>query len=91
MDKRSFPIHLVIESGDPGRMTNTTEASSITQPTAPGDNDSHSHSARVVYDFLDGALWIHIMSDGRKGRNLARNPLETGDRSAPAATVLAHT
>lgn len=78
-------------------MTNTTEATTITQPTAPGDNDSQariiakalrkktfatlatvspkgrSHSAGVVYDFVDGALWIHTMRDSRKGRNLAHN------------------
>ncbi len=78
-------------------MTNTTEATTITQPTAPGGHDSQariiakalrkktfatlatvspkgrSHSAGVVYDFVDGALWIHTMRDGRKGRNLAHN------------------
>jgi len=32
-----------------------------------------SHSAGVVYDFVDGALWIHTMRDGRKGRNVAHN------------------
>lgn len=32
-----------------------------------------SHSAGVVYDFVDGALWIHTMRDGRKGRNIAHN------------------
>ena len=33
-----------------------------------------SHSAGVVYDFADGALWIHTMRDGPKGRNIAHNP-----------------
>ncbi len=33
-----------------------------------------SHSAGVVYDFVDGALWIHTMRDGRKGLNVAHNP-----------------
>ncbi|MDH4363637.1 MAG: pyridoxamine 5'-phosphate oxidase family protein [Acidimicrobiia bacterium] len=32
-----------------------------------------SHSAGVVYDFVDGALWIHTMREGRKGRNVAHN------------------
>lgn len=32
-----------------------------------------SHSAGVVYDFVDGALWIHTMRAGRKGRNVAHN------------------
>lgn len=32
-----------------------------------------SHSAGVVYDFVDGELWIHTMRDGRKGRNIAHN------------------
>jgi hypothetical protein len=32
-----------------------------------------SHCAGVVYDFVDGALWIHTMGDGRKGRNIAHN------------------
>jgi hypothetical protein len=96
MDKRSFPIHLVIESGDRGRMTNTTKTTTDPEPTA-GDVDpqvriiakalrkktfatlatvspkGRSHSAGVVYDFVDGALWIHTMRDGRKGRNLAHN------------------
>jgi hypothetical protein len=32
-----------------------------------------SHSAGVVYDFVDGGLWIHTMHIGRKGRNIAHN------------------
>ena len=32
-----------------------------------------SHSAGVVYDFVDGALWIHTVRDSRKGRNIAHN------------------
>jgi hypothetical protein len=32
-----------------------------------------SHSAGVVYDFVDGTLWIHTMRDSRKGRNIAHN------------------
>lgn len=33
-----------------------------------------SHAAGVVYDFVDGALWIHTMQHGRKGENIATNP-----------------
>ena len=32
-----------------------------------------SHAAGVVYDFVDGALWIHTMRNSRKGRNVAHN------------------
>lgn len=32
-----------------------------------------SHGAGVVYDFVDGALWVHTMGDGRKARNIAAN------------------
>ena len=32
-----------------------------------------SHCAGVVYDFVDGALWIHTMRNSRKGRNVAHN------------------
>ena len=32
-----------------------------------------SHGAGVVYDFVDGTLWIHTMRDSRKGRNIAHN------------------
>ena len=32
-----------------------------------------SHSAGVVYDFVDGALWIHTMRNGRKGLNVVGN------------------
>ena len=97
MDKRSFPIYLVIESGDRGRMTNTTESTTTTGPPPADGNErqariiakalrkktfatlatvspkGRSHSAGVVYDFVDGALWIHTMRDGRKGRNIAHN------------------
>ncbi len=31
------------------------------------------HCAGVVYDFVDGALWIHTMRSSRKGRNIAHN------------------
>lgn len=34
----------------------------------------HSHAAGVVYDLVDGALWIHTMREGRKGRNIAHDP-----------------
>lgn len=33
-----------------------------------------SHVAGVVYDFVDDALWIHTMRNGRKGRNIAHDP-----------------
>ncbi|MGI9611713.1 MAG: pyridoxamine 5'-phosphate oxidase family protein [Acidimicrobiales bacterium] len=32
-----------------------------------------SHGAGVVYDFVDGALWVHTMGDGRKAKNIAAN------------------
>jgi len=32
------------------------------------------HAAGVVYDFVDGALWVHTMRDGRKGLNIAHAP-----------------
>lgn len=32
-----------------------------------------SHSAGVVYDFVDGALWVHTMRRGRKGLNITHN------------------
>ena len=32
-----------------------------------------SHCAGVVYDFVDGSLWIHTMAASRKGRNVAHN------------------
>lgn len=34
----------------------------------------YSHSAGVVYEAVDGALWIHADSTSRKGRNIANNP-----------------
>lgn len=32
-----------------------------------------SHCAGVVYDFVDGALWVHTMRDGRKAANIAHH------------------
>ncbi len=40
---------------------------------ATGSPKGRSHSAGVVYDFVDGALWIHTMRDGHKARNIAHN------------------
>lgn len=33
-----------------------------------------SHSAGVVYDAVDGTLWIHTMAGSRKARSIAANP-----------------
>lgn len=33
----------------------------------------HPHVAGVVYDFADGALWIHSMATSRKARSVAAN------------------
>lgn len=33
-----------------------------------------SHSAGVVYEFVDGDLWFHSMRSSRKARNIAANP-----------------
>lgn len=32
------------------------------------------HVAGVIYEWVDGALWVHTMRNGRKGRNVADNP-----------------
>ena len=34
----------------------------------------HPHSAGVVYEYVDGTLWIHLERHSRKGRNIAANP-----------------
>jgi Pyridoxamine 5'-phosphate oxidase len=34
----------------------------------------HSHAAGVVFDWADGALYIHTMRASRKARNIAANP-----------------
>ncbi len=33
-----------------------------------------SHAAGVVYEAVDGALWVHVMRSSRKARNVANNP-----------------
>lgn len=33
-----------------------------------------AHSAGVVYVWADGAMWIHTIRTGRKGRNIDANP-----------------
>lgn len=34
----------------------------------------HSHAAGVVFDWADGAMYIHTMRSSRKARNIAANP-----------------
>ena len=33
-----------------------------------------AHSAGVVYQWADAALWVHVMRASRKARNVAANP-----------------
>lgn len=33
-----------------------------------------SHSAGVVYDWVDGTLWVHASGSSRKARSIAANP-----------------
>lgn len=47
--------------------TNTFATLATVSPTG------RSHCAGVVYDFVDGAMWIHTIRDSRKGRNVAHN------------------
>ncbi|MGI9645289.1 MAG: pyridoxamine 5'-phosphate oxidase family protein [Ilumatobacteraceae bacterium] len=34
----------------------------------------YAHGAGVVYQWVDGALWVHVMRSSRKARNVASNP-----------------